>query len=54
MRTEKELKCPKCGGKEFQQGPKGGNSVNIKCRCGHKMNVTRLFDGSGWWVEDIE
>ena len=30
MRIEKELKCPKCDGKEFQRGPEGGNSINIK------------------------
>ena len=52
MKIEKELKCPKCGGTKFQQGPRGGNSVNIKCVCGHKLNVCHLPDGR-WWVEDI-
>lgn len=53
LRTVKKVICPKCGGKKFQQGPRGGAATNIKCICGHKMSVTPLFDGSGFWVENI-
>jgi len=52
MVHKKELKCPKCGGIEFQLGPRGGSSQNIKCRCGQKLNVVRLPD-STWLVEEI-
>lgn len=32
--------CPDCGSKEFQEGPSGGMSQNIKCSdCGHWFNL---------------
>jgi len=52
MNIVKDLKCPKCGGIKFQQGPMGVTSANIRCVCGHKLNVCRL-PGGNWWVEDI-
>lgn len=52
MRIVESLKCPKCGGEEFQLGPRGGAARNIRCRCGHEMNVTRTPDNR-WWVEDL-
>ena len=48
-----ELKCPECSGEEFQLGPRGGLSQNIRCRCGHCLNVFRFPDGR-WWVQDID
>lgn len=53
MEIRGELKCPECGGEEFQLGPRGGNARNIRCKCGHRLNVCRLPDGR-WWVEDID
>jgi len=47
-----QLECPKCGAKEFQLGPRGGASQNIRCRCGYELNVTRLPDGR-FVAEDI-
>lgn len=47
-----ELKCPACGGEKFQLGPRGGAAQNIRCVCGHELNVCRLPD-KRWWVEDI-
>ncbi len=52
MERVKELKCPKCGGDEFQLGAIGGASQNIRCRCGQKLNVCHLLDGT-WWIEEI-
>lgn len=52
MEIWNDLICPKCGGEKWQLGPKGGNSQNIRCECGYRLNVCRLPDGR-WWVEDI-
>lgn len=47
-----QVKCPECGGTKFQTGPRGGLARNIRCVCGHELNVTRLPDGR-FIVEDI-
>lgn len=48
----KDLKCPECGGEEFQLGPRGGASRNIRCRCGTILNICALPDGR-FWITDI-
>ncbi len=52
MEIVKDLVCPRCKGTEWQLGPRGGASQNMRCRCGYKQNVTRLPDGR-FWVENI-
>jgi hypothetical protein len=47
-----QLKCPECGGTKFQLGPRGGAARNIRCECGHELNITSLPDGR-FLVEDI-
>ena len=33
--------CPDCGNTKFQEGPHGGEAVNIRCgKCGSVFNVT--------------
>lgn len=37
---DKKLKngeCPKCGSKDFIEGPWGGGAVNIACEKGHRF-----------------
>ena len=29
--------CPKCGSREFVEGPHGGGAVNIACSNGHRF-----------------
>lgn len=53
-RVIEELTCPRCGSKDFLEGPHGGSAVNIKCaKCGYWMNVTPLPRGR-FWVTDEE
>jgi len=52
LEIKNDLICPKCGGDKFQFGPRGGNAVNVRCKCGYVLNVARLFDGR-FWVEEI-
>jgi hypothetical protein len=47
-----ELECPRCKGKKFQLGPRGGAARNIRCVCGCELNVTRLPDGR-FFVEEL-
>ncbi len=48
------LVCPRCGCKDFLEGPHGGAAINIKCsKCSYWMNVTRLPGGS-FWITDEE
>ncbi len=53
LKVVDDLKCPECGGEEFQLGPRGGAARNIRCRCGHRLSVTPL-PGRRWWVEDLD
>jgi hypothetical protein len=32
-----KMQCPKCGGTEFQEGPRGGAGQNFRCRCGAEI-----------------
>ena len=48
-----QLKCPGCGGTKFQMGPRGGLAQNMRCVCGHELNVTRAPDGR-FIIEDIQ
>jgi len=52
MNIVDEIKCPQCGGDKFQLGPRGGAAINIRCKCGYELNVTRWPDGR-FLVEDI-
>lgn len=52
MEIVKDLICPRCKGEKWQLGPRGGSARNIRCVCGHELNVTHLPDGR-FWVEDI-
>ncbi|MCJ7576490.1 MAG: hypothetical protein MUO80_07470, partial [Dehalococcoidia bacterium] len=47
-----ELECPRCKGKKFQLGPRGGVAQNIRCVCGCELNVTRFPDGR-FFVEEL-
>jgi len=61
-RVVKELICPKCSGKDFLAGPRGGMARNIKCaNCGYWINVTvipRIIPGTeqvvagSFWITD--
>lgn len=52
-RIESTLKCPRCKGVDFLEGPRGGLAVNIKCdACGYPMTVTRLPGGKYWITEE--
>ena len=52
-RVVDRLECPMCKGTKFQLGPRGGASRNIRCVCGHELNVARVPGGEGFLVEDI-
>lgn len=52
MNIVNRIKCPVCDDDKFQQGPRGGAAMNIRCICGHELNVARLPDGR-FLVEDI-
>ena len=48
----KELKCPECGGTEFQLKPwRGAARKNIPCCCGCVLDVARLPGGKFWIID---
>lgn len=47
-----QLECPRCKGKEFQLGPRGGAARNIRCVCGCELNVAKLPDGR-FFIEEL-
>lgn len=48
--------CPDCGGNEFQEGPRGGLSQNVRCSnmvCSAEFNLT-FFQGKLLFVDRIK
>jgi len=43
-----EFKCPECQGKEFLEGPHGGNSINFAC-----ANCWMRFNDAVWRIEQF-
>ena len=51
-RIVKRPRC-RCGSRNFDIGPRGGLSINIRCKkCGKEYNIVRIFN-IGYLMEEI-